>query len=298
MSRGRLSARAPSFWPGLWVSVLGVSALLALAACQDRPRDESPAADAAPRLILEPSDFGALPGWQGDDLSQALPALRRSCESLLRQPDERAVGPDGLAGTVGDWRSTCETLASFGDGAENTPALRATLERLFLPLAVTNNTNPTGIFTGYYESELRGARLPDATYRWPIYRRPADLLSVDLGLFRADLAGETVLGRVEGDKLVPYHNRAAIDGPDLAGDALVGRGLELLWLDDPADAFFLHIQGSGRVKLPDGQVTRVGYAGSNGHPFTGIGQPHAGGRHPPTRRRFGAKHHGVAARQP
>jgi membrane-bound lytic murein transglycosylase A len=122
-----------------------------------------------------------------------------------------------------------------------------------------------GLFTGYYEAELDGSRAPDATYATPIYGRPADLVTVDLVDFRADWKGEAIVGRVVDGQLEPYPDRAAIDG-----GALAGAGAELIWVADPVDAFFLHIQGSGRVRLADGGTMRVGYAASNGHKFRGI----------------------------
>ncbi len=115
---------------------------------------------------------------------------------------------------------------------------------------------------------LRGALRPDQRFRYPLYRRPPELVEVDLGLFREDLRGRRIAGRVdEAGRLRPFPDRAAIE----AG-ALAGRGLELLWVDDPIDLFFLHIQGSGRVRLPDGRRLRVVYAGQNGHPYRAIGR--------------------------
>jgi membrane-bound lytic murein transglycosylase A len=101
----------------------------------------------------------------------------------------------------------------------------------------------------------------------PLYRTPPDLVTADLGLFRPAFAGERIAGRVDGTALKPYAKRAEIER-----GALAGRGLELVWVDDAADAFFLHIQGSGRVTLEDGSVVRVGYAGGNGHAYTAIGR--------------------------
>ena len=101
----------------------------------------------------------------------------------------------------------------------------------------------------------------------PLYIRPPELVSVDLGRFRADLKGKRIAGRVEDGALVPYFDRTAIQE-----GALDGRGLELVWVDDPVDAFFLEIQGSGRVVLPDGSEMRLGYAGTNGFQYTAIGR--------------------------
>lgn len=238
--------------------VLGV-ALLATA-CERRPADQPPDA-----LTLSPASFEGLPGWQDDPLSEALPALLRSCRRLQAIPDDRAVGPNGVGGTVADWRAPCAALEALPSGDD--VAARAALEAHFTPFAASADGDEAGLFTGYYEAELRGSFDLDERYRWPLYHRPPDLVTVDLGRFRADLEGVRVVGRVEDGELRPYPTRAEID----AG-ALSDRTLELLWVDDPVDVFFLHVQGSGRVVLPDGSVVRVGFAASNGHPFYAIGR--------------------------
>ncbi|GAB4362859.1 MAG: murein transglycosylase A [Kiloniellaceae bacterium] len=255
-------------------------ALLAglLAACggEEAPREKAPEPPKAeaplpekPALLLEPVAFADLPGWSEDAVSAALPALRRSCGRLSGQPGDRPLGPEALAGTVADWRGPCADLAAVTEGDD--AALRALLEQDFRPFAVADASKTEGardgLFTGYYEAELKAAAAPTAPGATPLYRLPDDLVTVDLALFRADLAGEKLVGRVDGNRVVPYLTRKEID----AG-ALKGRGLELAWAADPVDAFFLHVQGSGRVVFPDGRVQRVGFAGSNGHPFYAIGR--------------------------
>ena len=115
----------------------------------------------------------------------------------------------------------------------------------------------------YYTA--RGVR--DDRFNVPLYARPSDLVVVDLGLFRKELHGARITGRVVDGTLHPYPSRAEIDG-----GALDGRSLEIVWVDDPVDAFLLQVQGSGRVELVDGSVTRLGYAASNGHPYVSIGR--------------------------
>ncbi|MGE5768066.1 MAG: murein transglycosylase A [Bacteroidota bacterium] len=230
----------------------------------EKPKPEA-AAPEQPSLLLEPVAFADLPGWTDDEVAAALPALRRSCGRLAGQPDDRPLGPDALAGTVADWRAPCAALEQVPPGGD--AALRDLLEQHFRPFAVSNAGKREGLFTGYYEAELKAAAAPDAPGATPLYRVPDDLVTVDLALFRADLRGERLVGRVEGGHLVPYLTRQQID----AG-ALDGRGLELAWAADPVDAFFLHVQGSGRVIFPDGRVQRVGFAGSNGHTFYAIGR--------------------------
>jgi membrane-bound lytic murein transglycosylase A len=239
---------------------IGIVALFAACAPEAPP-------PVAPILLLEPTSFDALPGWADDRVAEAVPALLRSCARLAAQPADRAVGPDGLAGTVADWQGPCEAAAAVPAGDD--AAARAFFADWFVPHAAiradAEGESPEGLFTGYYEVELDGARNPSAAFGTPLYRRPADLVTVDLGAFRADWKGESIIGQVADGRLVPYPDRAAIDN-----GALAGQGAELIWLADPVDAFFLQIQGSGRVRLAEGGVMRVGFAASNGRPFRGI----------------------------
>ncbi len=183
--------------------------------------------------------FHDLPGWRDDAVSQALPALRSSCKTLDAKPGDAPVGPGGIAGTAGEWRPVCAALSTAGSSDD---ALRRAIETWFVPFAVADADGPDGLFTGYYEPELQGSRKQTARYSVPLYRPPPDPAGGGL-------------------------TRAAID----AG-ALAGRGLELLWLTDAIDAFFLQAQGSGRVRLAEGGSLRVGYAASNGLPATLIGR--------------------------
>ncbi len=215
------------------------------------------------RLVLEPASFDDLPGWKEDDLSQALPALLRSCRRLTGLPPERTLG---IAGTAGDWKPVCEAA----QGAKP-DAARAFFESHFQPFAARSAGNPgansEGLFTGYYEPSLDGSRTRGGAYQTPLYLRPPDLVMVDLGAFRDELKGQRIAGRVEEGTLVPYPDRKGIDS-----GALAGRDLELVWVDDPIDAFFLQIQGSGRIRLEGGDELRVGYAAQNGHPYFAIGR--------------------------
>jgi membrane-bound lytic murein transglycosylase A len=214
------------------------------------------------RLVLERQSFADLPGWDLDDFSGAIPALLKSCQAIaLAKPDPLAV----LDVAPADFTGPCSAAAGVpaGDGA----AAKSFFERYFVPFQASNHAERDGLFTGYYEAELHGATSPDARFATPLYRRPADLVQVDLGRFRPSLAGDRIAGKVVGGKLEPYATRAEIES-----GALAGKGLELLWVDDAVDAFFLAIQGSGRVILPDGQIVRLGYDGENGQPYVAIGR--------------------------
>ena len=217
------------------------------------------------RLELREASFAELPGWSEDTAAEALPALRRSCDTWLARPADAAVGRGGVAGTVADWAGLCEALAALPPG--DSRAARAVLERETRPLAVTNRGEPLGLFTGYYEPTLRGSRTGGGAFDVPLYLRPPELVQVELGDFRSDLAGKRIAGEVREGRLVPYHDRTAIEE-----GALEGRELELVWVDDPVDAFFLQIQGSGLVELAEGGTLRAGYAAQNGHPYFAIGR--------------------------
>jgi membrane-bound lytic murein transglycosylase A len=231
--------------------------LLGACAEQKAPRE--------PALELAPITFAALPGWGEDDPSLALRAFRLSCGRLERQPPEKSFGGSGgFAGKVADWLPACRDAAAVDDTAE---AARRFFETAFTPFQVTDRGKDVGLFTGYYEPLLEGARAADARYRYPLHKRPPDLIHVDLGQFDPALDGRKIAGRVEKDRLVPYPDRAAIDQ-----GALAGRGLELLWVDDPVAKFVLQIQGSGQVRLADGGIVRVGYADKNGQPYRAIGK--------------------------
>ena len=227
--------------------------LLSLFACTPRP----PPPD---HLTLAPARFADLAGWQADRQGEALAAFARSCAALLKAPPATALG---IGGTVADWQAPCAALPAAPDDA----AARNYFETWFQPWRAGNNGDPQGLFTGYYEPELAGARRPGGAFTVPLLKRPPDLVMVELGLFRPAWRGERIAGRVVDGRLKPYDSRAEIE----AG-ALDRYHLAFLWVDDPVAAFFLQIQGSGRVKLPDGRLVRVGYDGQNGWPYVAIGK--------------------------
>ena len=122
--------------------------------------------------------------------------------------------------------------------------------------------------TGYYEPLLYGSLARTDRFAWPVYRCPEDLIEADLGRFDPEVEGRIIRGRVEADRLIPYYSRREIDREGI----LSGRDLELVWVDDPIKLFFLHIQGSGRIRLTDGATLRVGYDCSNGRAYSSLGR--------------------------
>jgi membrane-bound lytic murein transglycosylase A len=244
--------------------LVGLALLLLLGACGAEPETPLPS---EPVLRLEPVAFAEIEAWQQDDPSGALAAFRRSCGKLAARPDAQRMADDPgmapFAGSLEAWRDAC---AAAADPASPEQA-RLFFEDWFQPYLVTDRGQTQGLFTGYYEPLLHGSRRFGGPYTVPLYRAPDDLIQVDLGRFKPELAGETITGRVDGSEFIPYYARAEID----AG-ALDGRGLELVWVDDPVAKFFLQIQGSGQIQLDDGTRIRVGYAGQNGHQYQAIGR--------------------------
>ncbi len=238
---------------------LGLSGLLGLLSC-------APPAPVAPRLDLEPVSFDRLDGWGADDPSGALLAFRRSCGVLRTRAQTDPMGPEPAFGRVGDWLPAC-AAADAPAALASAAAARGFFESWFQPYRVSDNGDPAGLFTGYYEPVLHGSRHEAGPYQVPLHAPPRDLMRIDLGRFNPDLAGLSIWGRVADGEFVPYYSRAEIDE-----GALAGRHLELLWVDDPIAKFFLQIQGSGQVRLDDGAVVRVGYAGQNGRPYRAIGR--------------------------
>jgi membrane-bound lytic murein transglycosylase A len=187
------------------------------------------------------------------DAARALAAFRLSCPSVTRRTDT-----SGLTQPA-DWQGACAAAASWPSGQ----AARFFAEQ-FAPVQVGDGR---AFATGYFEPEILGSRDRRPGYDYPVYALPPDLVDIDLGTFSAALTGRRVRGRIANGTLVPYADRAAIDG-----GALAGRNLEIAWVADPVEFFFLQVQGSGRLRLPDGGVMRIGYAGQNGHDYVGIGR--------------------------
>jgi membrane-bound lytic murein transglycosylase A len=243
---------------------LGVAALLGcglLAGCAPKV----PPVSDVERAQFVAVDWSALPGWDEDALVPALPALSVSCAALRKKSPEAQLGPAG--GQVAAWLPFCDQIAALPATADPA-ALRAVLTQSLRPWRVEGSTGASGLFTGYYEPQLTGSLERTPRYTVPLYGVPDDLVIADLGQFHDDLRGRSITGRVKDGRLQRYGSRADITTQGLADHAPV-----LAWVDDAVAAFFLHIQGSGRISLPDGSELRVGYAAQNGHRYVAIGKP-------------------------
>jgi membrane-bound lytic murein transglycosylase A len=210
-----------------------------------------PMTPSRPAEILRLSTFATMPGWSQDDLREAWPPFIASCAVLSKKTE---------------WKEPC-TIAqdvNVHDGK----AIRDFFEAFFQPFQVFNpDGSEQGLVTGYYEPLLHGARKRGGAYQTPLYRTPDDLLIIDLASVYPDLKGMRLRGKLVGNKVLPYPSRAEL----MQSNALSGK--ELLWVDDSIEAFFLQVQGSGRVQLADTKETvRVAYADQNGYPYKSIGR--------------------------
>jgi membrane-bound lytic murein transglycosylase A len=201
---------------------------------------------------LQLSSWAELPEWRRDPLRPALEAFQRGCAALEKQSL---------------WKNACAAATALGSSASEELAA-AFFEQQLVPYQVLNaDETASGMVTGYYEPLLHGSRKPSKRFKYPIYGVPQDLLTIDLSSVYPELKHRRLRGRiVEGNRVVPYFSRGDIDR-----DNAPLKGLELVWVDDAIDLFFLHIQGSGQVELESGERIRVGYADQNGHPFRSLG---------------------------
>ncbi|HPQ50711.1 MAG: murein transglycosylase A [Alphaproteobacteria bacterium] len=238
--------------------------LLGLSGCASVPSQSEKAT--MPELDLKLVSFNQIDGWHDDLQQKALMPLYLSCEKILKGDSKKTFGIKPEMGNYGDWQDMCRHIPNWE--LSTVEEARAFFEAWFVPYLLSDKEKTEGLFTGYYEPTLYGSLTRTDRFSIPLRSRPQDLVMVNLGDFREELKGQRIAGRVLGGQLKPYEDRAAIeDGklPDQVDTALV-------WVDSAIDAFFLQIQGSGVVVLPDDTVMRVGYDGQNGHIYTAIGK--------------------------
>lgn len=192
---------------------------------------------------MERLSFSSLPGWGYDNHQLALESLLKSCQKLNRKRSEGFLHKSGIGGTIGVWQNLCKE-ALFTSYLDEEGAARSFFEESFYPYKLKGKKEGKGLLTGYYEIVLEGSRKRKGAYKHPLYAVPQELQ--------------------KGRK---YYSREQIEK-----GALRNRNLELVWLNDPVEAFFLHVQGSGKVMLDDGSIMCVGFAGRNNHDYQSIGQ--------------------------
>jgi membrane-bound lytic murein transglycosylase A len=210
---------------------------------------------------FDPVPFAELTGWDADDHLAAFRAFVRSAPALGRSDasGKTKFAEASLIAAARRAAALAESVASLGDA-------KAFFEASFTPHRVVHN-GAAGLLTGYYEPVLAGARTQQGPFRIPVYRRPPDLVNLVREEERGALADGLTHARKTASGVEPYATRAEIED-----GALAGQDLELVWMADPVDTFFMHIQGSGRIRFPDDSTARITYDGKNGHPYTSIGR--------------------------
>jgi membrane-bound lytic murein transglycosylase A len=209
----------------------------------------------------QPVAFTELPGWADDDHAAALQAFRASCPRVVARSAAKGADRPGLTAGLLD---VCQTVLAMPERVTRSEA-RGVFERYFTPHRVIHSATE-GLLTGYYEPVIEGSRTRQGRFQTPILKRPPDLVTV-VPETRGSVRGGLTHARRTGDGLVPFATRAEIEAGALAGDRL-----DLIYLTDPVEKFFLQIQGSGLIRLTDGTTTRVQYDGKNGHPYSSIGR--------------------------
>jgi membrane-bound lytic murein transglycosylase A len=226
----------------------------------------TPAPAEAPEAKLEAATFADLPGWQGDDHLAAFKTFLKSCDCVIKaagKPVTKAAVPSKVAQT--DLATACRAAQAVKPPTK--ASAKAFFETHFVPHRIVQK-NPHGLLTGYYEPVLEGSRTAEGKFHTPVYKRPPDLVNVVAEADRASKPdGLTHVRKTSTGEEVPFPTRAEIEQ-----GALAGKGLELLYLEDPVEVFFMHIQGSGRIHLTDGTTVRINYDGKNGHPYSSIGR--------------------------
>ncbi len=213
-------------------------------------------------VAFERVRFADISGWQADDHLAAFNAFVRSAPALSR--NSGAPGKTKVANA--ELIAVAQRAFQASGEISTTAKAKAFFEHNFAPHRVVH-TGAQGLLTGYYEPVLPGARARSETFRFPVYRRPADLVNLVREEERGALADAPTHARKTAAGIEPYATRAEIED-----GALASQGLELIWLSDPVDTFFMHVQGSGRIRFADGQTIRITYDGKNGHPYTSIGR--------------------------
>lgn len=239
-------------------SLLAALASLILSACVTPPsvpsRPSAPGTTApkyeAGTARYTRVDWSQLPGWNTADPAGGWDAWLQSCQVL---------------GKRAGWREPCAAAATVD--RQDAAAVRAYFQRRFVPWQLSDGDKASGLITGYYEPMLAGSLNRTGRATVPLYTPPRDMVTVDLAGLYPQLKGMRLRGRLVGNKLVPYWTAADIaQGQGVRGEDVI------VWVEDPIEAIFLQIQGSGRVRLPDGSFVRVGYADQNGHPYNSIGR--------------------------
>ncbi len=218
----------------------------------------------AQSVAFEVVGYDRLDGWAADDHGAAFEAFIRSCKPVLKNAEQPGDGPNRAVSLA--LLAACQAGLELAATRPSAADARRFFETNFTPHCVVHGS-AAGLLTGYYEPLIEGSRTRTARFGVPVLRRPADLVNLVAESQRGAMAHQLTHARKSGNGIEPYATREEIEH-----GALEGQGLELVWLEDPVDAFFLHVQGSGQIRLPDGELIRITYDGKNGHPYSSVGR--------------------------
>ena len=219
-----------------------------------------------PGLVLAKTSFSNLAGWEKDNQVQALKALQKSCVVIAkRDPKNPFSKKISQSGTVAEWQEICSAIDDVdrNDGS----SVRQFFETWFEPYHVYNNSNPKGLFTGYYLPTLNCSLKRSKRYNVPVHAIPSDWVKVDLGMFDKSLSGRTFVGQVKNRTIYRYPDRKNILKGHIAKNSKI-----LVWCNNKVDVAFAQIQGSTFAKLPSKKKILLGYEGSNGRSYTSLGK--------------------------
>ena len=215
-------------------------------------------------ITLTKAIFSELPGWEDVEIFTAKKALQESCERILKKNPSTIIKVFDIVINLGSYQTFCDQLKK----TNNNQNLKNLIEASFNIIKIEEQKREA-FFTGYIELELKGRLEPsfsEAPNAIPIYKKPNNLITIDLGLFKEELKNKKIKGVIESGKFVPAPTREKIEKKELFKNKI------LAYIDDPARAYFLHIQGSGTIELSNGESMAVGYDGDNGHDYFSIGR--------------------------
>ncbi len=224
------------------------------------PAEKETTANASGLKLIKTS-FGELKNWNLDSQIDAAESFRRSCKKIINE-NKKFMSDAELRLPTDSYKKICQKFLK--KQPIDTPSFKKFIEENFTPFLVTENGKEKGKFTSYFEASVNASRIPDKTYKYPIYGKPFDLVEINLKDFDSELPNRRLVGRIENQKFVPYYTRREIEKNKINAPVL-------LWGDSLIDIHIMQIQGSAVAKLNTGEKVRIGYAENNGLPFKGIG---------------------------
>lgn len=251
-------------WVSVWVACGTVAAAGVCAHATGAPQRSFSSVMANAAVTYRAVSFAELPGWQQDNHVEALAAFVKSCERIAAVVKSGTLTVKTIAAP--EVLAACLDAASALGPRPDVKKARRFFESHFVPHRVMH-AGSEGLLTGYYEPLLEGSRAKGGAFQVPVYRRPTDLVTIIDETQGSAKPQAMTHAMATASGLKPFPTRSEIDS-----GALAGRGLELIYMKDSVDLFFMQIQGSGRIRLPNGEIIRVHYDGKNGHPYTSIGR--------------------------